>query len=407
MSKQGPRLLSTSDGRAYAKFNGRKISFGSFTDPDTPRRFDAFKAQWLLNGRELSEEMLGARAARPGAVSLDELAERFLAHLRQRKPAAWIANNLHRVEHGLRPARALYGPQPAAEFSPRKLEAVRRSLVVGEKLSRREINRRILEIRRCFRWAVAQELVPGDRAHALEALDPLAPGEFGTREGRTVGPVARETVDATLPYLTRPLAALVELLWWTGARPSELFGLRPCDIDRAGPVWAVNLARHKTAWKGKRRALFFGPQAQAVLEPFLLRPASQALFRPEESAADDARRRRDRRKTPLFDSHLARYERERVERAQAGRARELGETYDARTFNRAIARAIAAANRDRESPIPHWFPYQLRHAAATRIKREFGLEQVRVLLGHSSASMAAHYAEDDLAAARKVMEHAG
>lgn len=287
MSKVGPQLLSTKDGRAYAKFNGRKISFGCIADPDCAQRFDAFKARWLLNGRELTDDMLGPRAERPGVVTLDALAELFLAHLKQRFPPAWQANNLHRVEHGLKPARELYGPEPAADFTPKKLEAVRRALVTAGKLSRKEINRRVLEVRRCIRWAVAQELVPGDRAHALEAVDPLGQGEFGTREGRVVGPVERKTVDATLPYLTKPLAALVQLLWLTGARPSELFRLTPADIDRSDTKsWVVNLARHKTAWKGKRRALFFGPQAQAILEPFLLRPATRALFRPEETAAE-------------------------------------------------------------------------------------------------------------------------
>ena len=38
-------------------------------------------------------------------------------------------------------------------------------------------------------------------------------------------------VNATLPYLSTPVAALVEVMWWTGARPSELFDLRPRDID--------------------------------------------------------------------------------------------------------------------------------------------------------------------------------
>jgi hypothetical protein len=74
VSKAGPQLLSTKDGRAYGKFGGRRISFGRIEDPDTAQRFDAFKARWLLNGRELSDDMLGPRAERPGVVTLDALA---------------------------------------------------------------------------------------------------------------------------------------------------------------------------------------------------------------------------------------------------------------------------------------------------------------------------------------------
>ena len=54
-----------------------------------------------------------------------------------------------------------------------------------------------------------------------------------------------------------------------------------------------------------------------------------------------------------------------------------------------------------------WTPYQLRHAAATRVRQEFGIDMVRSLLGHASATMSEHYAEIDLAKARIVMERMG
>ena len=35
--------------------------------------------------------------------------------------------------------------------------------------------------------------------------------------------------------------------------------------------------------------------------------------------------------------------------------------------------------------VERWHPHRLRHSAATRIRREHGLEAARVILGHSSA----------------------
>lgn len=407
MSNQGPRLLRTKDGYAYAKFNGRKINFGRFDDPDARPRFDAFKAQWLLNGRELTDDMLPDRAVRRDAITVDHLAEMFLAHLREKHDEDWQRCNYGRIEHGLKPMRELYGPDVAGSFTPKKLQAVRRQMIDGGRLSRKEINRRVLEIRRCFTWAVAEELVPGDRAHALAAVKGLQQGEYGVRETEKVRPVERDVVDATLPFLSKPVAALVELMWWSGARPSELFGLRPRDIDRSGNVWVVKLKKHKTARRGKRRELYFGPESQCVLAPFLRRPKDRPLFTPAEAVAEMERRKRAERRTPLYPSHAARYERQRAEKPD----RNDGDVYTSRTLNRAITRAVKAANRARAEgglmPIPNWTPYQLRHAAATRIKRDHGLEAVRVLLGHSSATMAEHYAEDDLAKARDVMAQAG
>ena len=89
----------------------------------------------------------------------------------------------------------------------------------------------------------------------------------------------------------------------------------------------------------------------------------------------------------------------------------MGETYTAATFRRAITRAVRAANRERTEqglqPLPNWTPYQLRHAAATRMRKDHGIEVTRCLMGHSSASMTEHYAQLDLDKARAAMEKSG
>jgi len=43
-----------------------------------------------------------------------------------------------------------------------------------------------------------------------------------------------------------------------------------------------------------------------------------------------------------------------------------------------------------------WAPNQLRHAAATEVRREFGLEAAQVILGHSQANVTQVYAQRDL-----------
>ena len=56
--------------------------------------------------------------------------------------------------------------------------------------------------------------------------------------------------------------------------------------------------------------------------------------------------------------------------------------------------------------VPHWHPHQLRHTAATTIRREMGLDAARALLGHRSLGITDTYAELDQAlaveAARKL-----
>jgi integrase len=42
-----------------------------------------------------------------------------------------------------------------------------------------------------------------------------------------------------------------------------------------------------------------------------------------------------------------------------------------------------------------WHPHQLRHNAATELRKEFGIEAARIILGHRSAAITEVYAEKD------------
>jgi site-specific recombinase XerC len=52
-------------------------------------------------------------------------------------------------------------------------------------------------------------------------------------------------------------------------------------------------------------------------------------------------------------------------------------------------------------------PNQLRHNAATAIRKQFGIEAARTVLGHGSAAVTEIYAAMDLARASEVMARIG
>jgi len=81
--------------------------------------------------------------------------------------------------------------------------------------------------------------------------------------------------------------------------------------------------------------------------------------------------------------------------------REPGERYTVDSYRRAIQKACDAAKVDR------WHPHQLRHNAATYLKREFGLESARVILGHRTPMMTEHYAAVDRQKAMEVIQRIG
>ena len=92
-------------------------------------------------------------------------------------------------------------------------------------------------------------------------------------------------------------------------------------------------------------------------------------------------------------------------------ASDPGARYTSRSYARAISRAIVVANAKRtekgEEALPHWHPNQLRHSAATEIRRQFGLEAAQVVLGHSRADVTQVYAERDFGRAKEIMRKIG
>ena len=81
----------------------------------------------------------------------------------------------------LRPLLKLYGRTKAAEFGPRALKAVRQDMVeLG--WTRKYLNRHVDRIKRTFKWAVAEELVPPSVYEGLRAVAGLKYGRCGAPE---------------------------------------------------------------------------------------------------------------------------------------------------------------------------------------------------------------------------------
>ena len=93
-----------------------------------------------------------------------------------------------------------------------------------------------------------------------------------------------------------------------------------------------------------------------------------------------------------------------------------GEHYTVSAYGHAVTKAIKKAFRpegmsDAEfktwKPPQHWHPHQLRHNAATFLRKEFGLETARIILGHRSSAITEVYAEMDQQKALEVIMRVG
>ena len=142
------------------------------------------------------------------------------------------------IKEALKLVRELYGRTTANEFGPLALKAVRQRMI-DKGWSRSTINKSIGRIRRCFKWAVENELVRPDMYHGLMAVSGLRKGRSEAREPDPVQPVDDATVQATLPHLTPVVADMIRFQRITGCRPQDVCNLPPCDIDMSGGCLAL------------------------------------------------------------------------------------------------------------------------------------------------------------------------
>lgn len=86
---------------------------------------------------------------------------------------------------------------------------------------------------------------------------------------------------------------------------------------------------------------------------------------------------------------------------KAKTSRRVGRCYTPHSYARAIKRAAEAAG------VSHWAPNQLRHSAATKVRKEFGIEAAQVTLGHTQLGTTQVYAARDKSLAVRVAKEIG
>jgi integrase len=277
--------------------------------------------------------------------------------------------------------------------------------MIKDGLCRRTVNSNVSRIRRIFRWAVAEELVPATVLTALEAIQGLRAGRSEAVESEPVRAVPTHLVEALKPFVARPIWAMIQLQMLTGMRSGEVTIMRACDLNMSGAIWEYTPHTHKMEHHHRQRLIFLGPQAQAIVRPFLTADLQAYLFAPRE-----ARRvcgdvgdvyTRDAYRRAITRACEQAFGMPPELRNPKRRLKKLPENERVAEHQR---RLQAAAEWRKEHC---WHPHQLRHTAATRIRREAGIETTRCVLGHSELSTTEIYAEADLARARDIMGKVG
>ncbi len=291
---------------AFVEIDGQRTYLGKYNSAASLKKYAAIIAEWEAGGGH-------APVAESDELSIVELVDRYWTYASgyYRNADGSETSELYLVKRAMGPLVKLYGDLPASDFSPLKLKAVREAMV-QRNWCRRTINQMVQRIKRMFAWATEDELIPPDIHHGLEAVKGLKKGRCDARDLPPVRPVRDDSVEAVLEHVAPPIKAMIELHLLTGMRPGEICMMRGADIDTSGQPWIYRPAHHKTEHHGEdhQRLIPLGPKAQQIISPFRKLDPKRYVFEPREAVEWHRQRRRENRKTPLYPSHVLRYQRQ-------------------------------------------------------------------------------------------------
>lgn len=391
--------LHKPSGRAVVTLNGRDVYLGRYGSKAARVEYDRVIAEWLASGRRLPDEDDAQ------ALTISELINLYRKHVERYYilPDGTATKEQTGIALAMRMLRERFGSVAVSSFGIRALKQYRLSLI-ERGFARTYVNDNVGRVKRLFRWAIEEEVCRPDAA--LLMLKGLREGEYGVHESDPVTDVAISKVEAVKPYLSRQVRAMVELQLLTAARPGEICQMRGADLNTDKAVWQYRPQTHKNKRRGKKRVIFLGKRAQAVVSEFLKPDLNAYLFSPADAVAEWQAAKRLARKSKVQPSQRDR----RRRRPQ----RRPGERFTVSSYYRAIQRACEQAfempaeyqepcgkarTPDKLTPEAKawrkgkrsewrkahcWHPHQLRHTAATYIEGKFGKEAAQAALGHSS-----------------------
>ncbi|HUP80986.1 MAG TPA: site-specific integrase [Pirellula sp.] len=388
MAREPGYCLHKPSGKAYVNLGGKVHYLGVYGSDKSKELYGRLKAEWLVN-RHSGKFKPKANAG----PTIADVCNAFLDHAE-----TYYANSseYQLFERAVQPLSDLYAKTPALNFGTTEFKVCRNWWLSDPKRSRVYVNKQMKRMIHLFKWSAGMGLVPASVFELLRCVAPLKRGRCDAKECEPVKPVSAELVSATLPYLTTVVADMVRIQGLIGCRPGELVTITPAMVNRTNEVWTITLAKHKTAYRGKQRTLYVGPQAQAILSKYLLRGADAPCFSPIESDRERRQAQHEARVTPLSCGN-----RPGTNRIARKPRRAPGIAFTTGTFGRSVLNAC------RRAKIDCWSPNQLRHSAATSIRKEFGIEAAQVILGHSQIGVTQVYAERDTAKAIAVAKAVG
>ena len=337
---------------------------------DRPRKMaeDAAARYWAEHTRQSV-----VRKRREAGITVEEVCAAWCANaaVYYRHADGTPTSGAGDAERDVRLFRELYGGAAMSELTHRDM-LLHRDALVRSGICRNTVNRRTSAVKRMIAWALDEALIPATVKAELTQVANLKRGRSAAKETTPVLPVTDAVVEATLAFLMPNTADMVRVHRLTGMRPDEMCNLRWSRIDTSATPWIYRPNRHKNEWRGQPRVIMIGPKARAILDRH---KGGDVPFSPVQAIVELMRKKRAARTSPFYPCRDENYS-----RAKPEAMRKPGEAWNVAAYARTVASAC------KRGGVEHWHPNQLRHAFATEVRRSFGLEACRAVLGHSTGA---------------------
>jgi integrase len=232
-------------GQSVVTLDGRDHYLGKHGSPESRSKYERLIREYVNHGFRTPADSDRATIVAHVCERYDEFAARHYRH-----PDGSQTGTVDNTSLAMLALCEFAGDVPVEKFGPRLLDQFRTKLI-ERGLARHTINDRIGIVKRGFKWAARQELIPASVYAALATVEGLRSGRDGARETKPVKPVPPAHIEPAVPFMPEPVQAMVRLQVYTGARPGEIASMRACDIDCSGTTWIYRPALHKNSWRGQ------------------------------------------------------------------------------------------------------------------------------------------------------------
>ena len=265
--------------------------------------------------------------------------------------------------------RELFGNAAVAELTHADMLALRDALVRSG-ASRSTVNARLWRVKYMLGWALDEALITATVKAELTQVKGVKRGRTSAPERSPIRPVDDPTIAATVEKMMPNTADMVRVHRLTGMRPCELCGLRWSLIDTSRTPWVYRVPPeiNKNEWRGELgqpRVVCIGPKARAILDRHR---GDDVPFSPVRAMSEYLEARRAARATPIYGKRKNAPHVPRV----------LGDRWTTDAYTKTIRAACLKAG------VPPWGANRLRHAFGTEVRRSFGLDAARAVLGHTA-----------------------